>query len=246
MGLGVDLGVSACPRSERLFAADSQLFVKGRDSTLMKPKHHIEQEIKLTAPDEATLLRVLDSQLINNTLHHSSNAQPAKRFAAIYYDTPDWHLRKLRWSLRTRDEQVRHVCTLKRNSELVDGISSCEEMEQLVVAGFNRVADIPAGAISDAFKPLLSGPTPLLPRVNVQMQRNQRILQIGDTMLELVTDAGHITANGRQYDLFEVELERLSGDLLGNEIQAFVAQLIQQFKLHKSQASKHKIGLSLY
>ena len=212
----------------------------------MNTKHHIEQEIKLTAPDQATLEQIMASDLVRNTLHHDSTATAPKTFAAIYYDTPAWHLRELRWSLRTRDEGDRHVSTLKRNSTFVDGFSSCEEIEQAVDKSFECVTDIPPGKIADSIRALFPRPTPLLPRVHVNMQRSKHIILIGNTSLELVTDSGFIKANGKQYDLFELELELLEGDLQSDDIQAFVTALIRQFSLQKSQASKHQIGLSFY
>lgn len=212
----------------------------------MNTKHHIEQEIKLTAPDHATLDGIIDSDLVRSSLHHRSVAGKARQFAAIYYDTPAWHLRDLRWSLRTREEGDRHVSTLKRNGQIVDGLSSCEEMEQLVEKSFECVTDIPPGKIADSIKALFPNPTPLLPRVKVNMLRSKRIISIGETTLELATDAGHIKANGKQHDLFEVELELLQGNLQSDEVQAFVARIIQQFSLQKSQTSKHQIGLSFY
>ena len=78
------------------------------------------------------------------------------------------------------------------------------------------------------------------------MQRSKRILKIGDTLLELVVDAGYIAANNKQYDLYEVEIEQISGDLHTRDIQKFVAELTNKFKLDNSIESKHSIGLSLY
>lgn len=212
----------------------------------MSIKHHIEQEIKLTAPDQLTLDRLLDSHLVVEALHDSKETTDPQQFNAIYYDTPDWHLRKLRWSLRTREEGDRHVGTLKRNGNIIDGISSCEEIEQAVETSFTNVANIPVGKIADSLKAILPKPTLLLPRVNVNMRRTKRFLKLGETILEFVTDAGHIAANGNQMDLFEVELELLSGDLHADEIQSFVRQIIREFGLRKSHASKHQLGLSFY
>ena len=78
------------------------------------------------------------------------------------------------------------------------------------------------------------------------MQRTKRILQVGATRLELVTDSGHISGNGKTMALFEVELERLKGDLESPGMQAFVAALIEKFSLQPSLQSKHQIGLSFY
>ncbi len=212
----------------------------------MQPKHQIEQEIKLTAPDQATLDRLWESDLIANAMHDEDSTSHSQMFSAIYYDTPDWHLRELRWSLRTRDEGDRHVSTLKRNNEIINGVSSCEEMEQLVEHSFECVTDIPAGKIADAMQTLFPEPTPLLPRVNVDMLRSKRMLKVGQSMLEFVTDAGKISANGHQCNLYEVELELLNGDLHAPQTQQFVDELSEQFSLRESHASKHAIGLSLY
>lgn len=211
----------------------------------MTAKHHIEQEIKLTAPDEPTLTQLLESPLVQSVLERKDGPDQ-QRFAAIYYDTPDWALRELRWSLRTRFEAARHVCTLKRGGKISKGLSSCEEIEQAVSTEFESVGDIPPGAIADAMLAHFEAPSPLLPRVETNMLRTKRILRIGDTRLELVTDAGYIAANARRLDLFEVELELLSGDLQHREVDAFVRQLKEDFGLAFSSQSKHKLGLMLY
>jgi len=212
----------------------------------MSLKHHIEQEIKLTAPDQACLDALIDSPLVHQHLHHSCTQPGAQRFSAIYYDTEDWALRELRWSLRSRYEGARHVGTLKRNSTLQQGFSRCEEIEQPIEQAFRQVGCLPAGKIADALQSILHQSTPLLPRVEVDMQRRKRILQLGDTLIEMVTDAGQISANGRSVTLFEVELERLEGNLDSATSQAFCAQLSKAFALRSSRQSKHQIGLSLY
>jgi len=212
----------------------------------MHLKHHIEQEIKLTAPDQAALDSLIDSSLVTQHSHHSCEQGEALSFAATYYDTPQWALRELRWSLRTRYEGARHVSTLKRNSRIKRGFSSCEEIEQAIESTFTRVSCVPPGKIADALNATLPASTRLLPRVEVNMQRHKRILKIGDTLLELVTDAGQISGNGQSFDLFEVELERLQGDLESDEMQAFTQSLSELFSLQTSQQSKHQIGLSFY
>lgn len=210
----------------------------------MSSKHHIEQEIKLTAPDEATLEQLIDSDMVRQVAPGKGYAP--QRFAATYYDTPDWALRTLRWSLRTRFEGERHVSTLKRNSTIKNGYSSCEEIEQAITSSFKQVACIPAGAIADALRTKMPAATPLLPRVEVIMQRRKRKLNIGNTILELVTDTGIISGNGQHTNLHEVELELLQGDLFSAPIREFTRQLISVFDLQPSSASKHHIGVSLY
>ena len=212
----------------------------------MPLKHHIEQEIKLTALDQASLDSLVRSSLVQQYLHHSCEQGETQRFAAIYYDSPDWILRKRRWSLRTRYEGPRHVSTLKRNSTQRDGFSSCEEIEQSIDQAFNRVACIPAGKIADALNSILPADAVLIPRVEVTMQRTKRILQVGETRIELVTDSGHISGNGKTMALFEVELEKLEGDLQSPATQAFTEALMDAFSLRPSQQSKHRIGLSFY
>jgi triphosphatase len=212
----------------------------------MSSRHHIEQEIKLTAPDEATLERLIDSVVVRQVALESGQIFTPLRFAATYYDTPDWALRELRWSLRTRFEGKRHVSTLKRNSTIKNGYSSCEEIEQAITTKFKRVACVPAGSIADALRTELPTGTPLLPCVKVTMQRRKRELKMGNTVLELVTDTGIISGNGRQVELHEVELELLQGDLFSGPIVEFTRELINTFSLQPSRTSKHRIGLSLY
>lgn len=212
----------------------------------MATKHHIEQEIKLTAPNGETLERLIDAPLVQQFVRDKEQNFAAQRYAATYYDCPDWTLMDRRWSLRTRFEGARHVGTLKRRSTIKDGFSSCEEYEQAVETGFSQVASIPQGKIADALLEILPASTQLIPRVSVTMQRRMRELGVGNTHLELVTDTGTISANGQQLDLFEVELELLQGDLHEPAVQAFIQTLQRTFALHPSSVSKHQLGLACY
>lgn len=212
----------------------------------MPTKHHIEQEIKLTAPDSATLEELFDAPLVQQFALSHASASPARRFIATYYDCPNWTLRSKRWSLRTRYEGEKHVCTLKHNSIIHEGFSSCEELEQTITREITRVACIPRGTIADTLLEVIPASTTLLPRVKVDMQRRTRELAFGDTRLELVSDAGVISANGQQLDLFEVELELLQGDIHAPEVQAFVETLCRHYSLQPSQVSKHQLGLGCY
>ena len=212
----------------------------------MTSKHHIEQEIKLTAPNADALEHLINSPQVRKRALHPDASFAPQHFRATYYDTPDWILRELRWSLRTRYEGKRHVSTLKRNSRIEGGYSSCEEIEQLTPRAFESVACIPEGKIAEALHEILPPVTPLHPRVEVSMHRRKRELKIGDSLLELVTDAGVISANGKHHDLCEVELELLQGDMHDPAVEEFIRQLSTRYALNPSTASKHQIGLSHY
>ncbi len=212
----------------------------------MSSKHKIEQEIKLTAPDKVTLDQLINSSIVNQVSRNPGNGYAPRRFAATYYDTQDWTLRDLRWSLRTRYEGEIHMSTLKRNSTIKHGYSSCEEIEQATEKGFESIACVPAGKIAEALCTVLPKSTTLLQRVNVTMARRKRVLEIGRSTLELVTDSGFISANGQQTELHEVELELLQGDMHDPEVSTFTRQLINRFTLQPSRLSKHQIGLSYY
>ncbi|MEE9446325.1 MAG: CYTH domain-containing protein [Arenicellales bacterium] len=207
---------------------------------------HIEQEIKLTAANEPILEKIRLSKCVQDVLLDKKDAFEPKTFAAIYYDTPNWTLRDLRWSLRTRTEGTRHMAALKRGNDIINGLSSCEEIEQAITESFTSVGALPQGDIAQALQAELPKSTPLLSNIRTTMQRCKGILQISDTRIEMVTDAGHIEGNGQQQSLFEVELELLQGDLQAKPVQLFVANLIQQFSLTPSKVSKHQIGLAFF
>lgn len=212
----------------------------------MQTKHHIEQEIKLTAPDQQTLEQVLSCKQVALALMDNSPLADAESFASTYYDTHDWALRKIKWSLRTRFEGERHVCTLKRNSTIIDGLSVCEELEHATTTGFTCVADIPAGKIADEMNTVLDASTALLPTINVNMRRTKRILKLDQSIIEMVTDAGEISANNKSSALYEVELELIKGDLSSKAVNLFIEHLTHHYALTPSTKSKHKIGLSHY
>ena len=212
----------------------------------MQTKHHIEQEIKLTAPDQQTLDQVLNCKQVALALIDKPPLADSENFASTYYDTHDWALRKMKWSLRTRFEGERHVCTLKRNSTIIDGLSVCEEIEQTTKSGFKCVADIPAGKIADEMNTVFDASMILLPTISVNMRRTKRILKFNKTIVELVTDAGEISANNKSSALYEVELELIQGDLLSKAVKLFIEHLTSHYALKHSTKSKHQIGLAHY
>ena len=211
----------------------------------MNSKHHIEQEIKLTAPDADSLAGVMANPRVSGLFADGAEA-PAQSFRATYYDSPGWILRARRWSLRTRYEGERHVGTLKRRFHIRSGYSACEEFEQPVSQEFERLSCIPPGQIADTLLEVMPADTRLLQRVKVDMRRQSRELALGDTRLELVTDLGHIHANNRRVELFEVELELLQGDLHDPAVKALVDGLCQDHALVPSRVSKHQLGLACY
>ncbi len=212
----------------------------------MSSKHHIEQEIKLTAPDADSLAGVMDDPLITRLLSDRDEELPSQSFRATYYDCPDWRLRERRWSLRTRYEGERHVGTLKRRFHIRSGYSACEEFEQPVNHEFKQVSSIPPGQIADTLLEVMPGTTPLLQRVKVNMTRQKRELVLGQTRLELATDMGYITANDRRIELFEVELELLQGDLHDPAVKTLADSLCRNHSLRASRLSKHQLGLACF
>ena len=202
----------------------------------------LEKELKLTAPDAATLERVLDSPLVSAHVV-AGTERPPRRFHARYYDTPDGRLERRLWSLRARREGDRWKAALKTRGVMENGVSARQEYESPVAGWIAKVNELPAGELKSKLREALEESDALEPRVEVDVIRTARDLDLEGAVAELVTDAGTISAGERGVDLHEVELELKEGDF--SLVERFGRRLAEEFGLVPSGRSKHEIGLDL-
>lgn len=206
----------------------------------------IETELKLTAHSQTQLEQVIPSDFIQQYRQSAPYGDEFtdKSLHALYYDTAQRDLRSRSFSLRSRKEGDEFVLTLKFKGELIDGLSVRKEIEEPCSGFISSVSDLPEGEIKQHILSVLTVETPLLPRVEVKMQRTAHYLEIDGTVIELVSDSGTIKGpSGRQVELYEIELELKKGEIkpmieLGKKLET-------KFNLTPSTMTKHAIGLSL-
>jgi triphosphatase len=168
----------------------------------------VERELKLEVP-EAELVRV------RAALAQAGSRPIAMR--AIYFDTPQGHLRRAGIGLRLRREGGRWVQTLK-----AAGASALERLEDEVPLrargerppklDVHRHAPEVVQLLLGALLPFGVGSAQLAPAYETRMRREVASVRRGMTGIELALDTGEIVAGGRKRPVRELEFELVEGD----------------------------------
>lgn len=125
--------------------------------------------------------------------------------STIYYDTPDGALSRLHWTLRHRQENERHVCTLKTpgtgegRREFEAGCSDIRQAIPLLTcqSGITELETLTAGGI--------------VPACGARFTRQALLLTLDFGTAELALDTGVLLGSGQELPFAEVELELKSG-----------------------------------
>lgn len=127
----------------------------------------------------------------------------ATEMETIYYDTPEGALSRRRWTLRSRRENDRQVCTVK--TLLPDGSRGEWEVQS---DGLPVQALVAMGAPEALAEDAKSG---FVPVANVRFRRLATRICWNSALLELALDRGEFLAPGRALPFAEVEVELKSG-----------------------------------
>ncbi|UUX94372.1 CHAD domain-containing protein [Aquabacterium sp. J223] len=168
--------------------------------------NHDELELKLRVPAGAlSAVREALQQLGATTL-------PLR---ALYFDTADGRLAAARLALRLRLEGGRWVQTLKAPGD--SAVHRLEHEVELPYAGttpppldLGRHHGHPA---LDRLREALHGvePSALQPVLTTEVDRLHAEHRLGETVVELALDTGHVAAGVRRAELAELELELKAG-----------------------------------
>lgn len=159
------------------------------------------------------------------------------QMATTYYDTPDGSLAARWYTLRHRQENHRHVCTLKvpvdeigRGEFEVDCPRIEDALEELCkLSGIPELPDL-----------LSSG---LVPVCGAKFTRIAKTLTVDNTTLELALDTGVLIGGDREIPLCEAEVELKSGDQI--TALAFAGMLAAKYGLQPEKKSKFRRALAL-
>lgn len=154
------------------------------------------------------------------------------KMATTYYDTPDYQLQNLRWTLRLRMENDVPVCTLK--TPLPDGSkgeweTECDDIlaavPKLIALGApNDLAQLTAGGVE--------------PTCGAAFTRLASDISYGESRLELALDEGCLFKNEKQIPLLELEVELKEGR--DQDAEDFARQLTAKYGLSVEPKSKFK------
>lgn len=171
-----------------------------------------------------------------------ASAEPAKRLASTYFDTPDNALHHAGVSLRVRQVNGGRVQTIKAetNGARAGLFERCEW--EAPIDGEVPDLDLPGGDLVRKLAGNGSAPD-LQPRFTVVVERAARVLEEGGSRLEVTLDEGHVEAPGLRAPLIEVELELQEGreeDLL-----KVARRLLEDVPLRLAVRAKSEAGYEL-
>jgi len=129
---------------------------------------------------------------------------------SIYFDTPEWELRKAGFSLRVRRSGKRFVQTIKQVADGSAGLFDRPEWEQEIA---NEVVDFEA-AEATPLGPLLNKKLRkrLEPIVRSEVLRTKWDLSRDGAAIELILDEGSIAGGGESETISEIEVELMEGE----------------------------------
>lgn len=147
-----------------------------------------------------------------------------------YYDTPEGTLSRLHWTLRHRQENERHVCTLKTPG--TGGGRNEFEAECPHIHG--AIAELAAKSGISELETLAAGGIVLA--CGASFTRQALLLTLPFGSAELALDSGVLLGGGRELPFAEVELELKSGSWEG--LAAFGRTFAARFGLEPEPRSK--------
>ncbi len=182
----------------------------------------LEYELKYIADEEtlASIARVLP--------------EPTGEFdmETIYYDTADWALSQVNFTLRRRLENGRSICALKTPAKKAGRGEWELECDSIEIA-IEELCKL--GAPNELHALTASGVAPVC---GARFHRTTWDLFIQDAYIELALDQGVVTGGGREEAFCEVEVELKEGD---KELcDAFGADLASACGLKKQTRSKFR------
>ncbi len=158
-----------------------------------------------------------------------------------YYDTPSLALHNRRIAVRYRKKGWQWLLTVKSAEPASGGLAVRNEWETPANPGefdFSHVDHEELRAFLENARPELE------PVFTTDFRRRIWHVPIGNSIIELAADRGHIHSQGRQEDISEIELELLSGDVV--DIFRLTRHLQRDIDLMPALASKAERGYRLF
>jgi len=198
-----------------------------------------EIELKLRLPPNCV------ARLQRNPLLKSLNVSSplTRKIYSVYYDTPDFDLRRNGVAFRLRREGKRWVQTIKGGGSAIAGLHQREEWEAPVLKAqldFTKISDptlitlFSAASLREQLRPLFI----------TEFNRSTRTLRLPDgSEAEFCLDRGRIIAGDASIPLCEIELELKSGSPVPLFQLALDLQRVVPFRLEN--VSKAERGYAL-
>jgi inorganic triphosphatase YgiF len=164
----------------------------------------METELKLRVPPAAL------TRLSAHPLFRKAGDESVETLAAVYYDTPDFELKRKGASLRVRREGGQWIQTVKWSGAVRGGLHERNEIEAEVPGPAPDCDRIAHPDLDQVFRtPQLTGA--LRPVFETSITRSKRTLTLDGATVEASLDQGEIRSGERSESVSELELELKRG-----------------------------------
>lgn len=198
-----------------------------------------EIELKLRLPPDA-IARLQRNPLLRSL---SSSNFITRKVYSVYYDTPDFALRRNGVAFRLRRERKQWMQTIKGGGSAAAGLHQRDEWEAPVLKGqpdFTKISDpsliglFSTAGLREQLRPLFS----------TVFNRSARTLRLPDgSEVEFCLDRGKIAAGDASAPICEIELELKSGSPLS--LFQLARDLLQSIPFRLENVSKAERGYML-
>lgn len=165
-----------------------------------------------------------------------------RKLLSIYFDTPDFALRKVGMALRLRREGRHWVQTVKTRKKFHGGLSLAVELETNAPGGRMNVELIGDDQVRGEIQRLAAG-NDLQRAVETAIRRTTFEVEMEGGRAEIAVDVGEIRAGGQVGKLAELELELLDGT--PDVLFAAASRLFEGREIRFSRLSKGERGFTL-
>jgi adenylate cyclase len=196
-----------------------------------------EIELKLALPEAA------QRDFLRHPLLRQASGKQSFKLVNLYYDTPDFGLRRRGIALRLRQKGRRWLQTVKCAGTSSGGLSSRPEWETPYAGHFDFSAIDDPQTRARLEKPKLK--QRIVPVCETSFNRTAWHFEPAPgTRIELVLDRGWIAAGGRREAISELEIELLAGDPA--ELFALARRFAERLPVAPAPLSKAERGFRLF
>lgn len=203
----------------------------------------MEIELKYTIAEKALIEKIFnDEQVLRFKDENTEESIPMR---AIFYDTPEYNLKRAGFAFRIRREGDENVATLKWGGSSSEGMHKRQELNVTLddeAAKTPSIAIFLQDEIGDKLEKLV-GEEPLKPIMEIESVRKQVRIDTGKSISVLSVDEGWVRAAGKETSICEMEIELYSGD--EEDMCTFGDRIAEKYGLKPENISKFRRGLAL-
>lgn len=182
-------------------------------------------------------------------IHACTNKPATHKLTNIYFDTPDLKLLEAGVMLRLRHQSKSWIQTIKLAGNVKAGLHERHEWEDLVASNHPDFTKIHDNKIQDKKLIKLFSEQKLrnsiVPIFRTEVQRTEWKLDFSNgDQVELALDLGHLSSNGSQEPISEIELEFKAGKI--GRLFDLALELQKAIPLKIENRSKSQRGYSYY